>query len=131
MTLADLIARVEGLTEPSREVDAWVGYFTDLFEDDLSWKDKIDRFGIEHAVSAATNYNNVWRTALPPYTASIDAVVALIERELPEADWTAYKDGNGAVHGVLVWGCATPALALLSAFLRALDAIAQRNGGKT
>lgn len=83
MQIEALIERLEGLSGPDREVDAWIGYHTNLVVDEMSWRDKIDRFGIEHAVKSATSHQNVWCGALPAYSASLDAAIALVEKVLP------------------------------------------------
>lgn len=156
MTLADLIARVEGLTGPSAEVDAEVAVLCDRY------RLKQSKATGKWAVFAAPFEPGKWASAsgcssrddairslssflsLPRYTASIDAVVALIERELPgyghgylplfykEKPFAGVIGADGASIDLLtatIVGGETPALALLSTFLRALDAIA--NGGKT
>lgn len=81
---------------------------------------------------------------LLPYdiTASIDAAVALVEKKLPGWGWYARKDSEGShgqgcfagltypKHNNVTPGsatCATPALALIAALLRAL--IAHNNTG--
>ncbi len=85
--LSELISRLEKAEGPDREIDAWIGYHTDLAVEGMSWRAKIDRFGIDHAMKAATSDSNIWSTSLPPYTASLDATVALIERVLPGWGW--------------------------------------------
>ena len=71
--------------------------------------------------------------AIPPrYCTSIDAVVALIEQANTKFDWSLFFDNEEALAGCQPAsedGCdltdtpgATPALALLLAFLRAMEA---------
>jgi hypothetical protein len=99
----NIIERVRGLTGPDREVDAVVFEFFG----GLSW------------------------VVPPAYTASLDAVVSLIERELPSYRWQCGNDGPG----ISAFGFVgrddepahlgeTPALALL---LAALTAIKERD----
>jgi len=71
----------------------------------------------------------------PAYTASLDAITALIERELPGAMWSAcvMEEGpfaqiirvmpdGGYVGGLTASNAATPCLALTAAFLSAMIA---------
>lgn len=142
--LAELIARVEGLKGPDREVDAHVAVA-------IYGGARIDDGG---------KYPGWWFTDLtehlkaPRYTASIDAVVALIERELPGWWWKCgtccvsddaciAPDFNSPKHGERLKAQFFPlvpgseldagfdvdrrppgnvAIALLEAFLRALEA---------
>ncbi len=64
----------------------------------------------------------------PRYSESLDAVVALVERVLPDATWTIHSNGNAIVYpgGKRQFSDTAPtdALALLTALLKAL--IAQR-----
>lgn len=132
---AKLIERLEKAEAGSRELDCWIGYHADLLVDDMSWREKIDKFGIEHALNAATSYSNVWRTQLPHYSTSIDAAVALVERLLP--GWTIASIGQDdgkrwhaelrkgyrtSYSTVALAGSPTPALALCLAALKALEA---------
>ena len=63
--------------------------------------------------------------ARAPYTASLDAITALIERELPDYDYTCGKTNGGlTIHAQcgsheMAFGSA-PALALCGAFCRAM-----------
>jgi len=134
--LSELIERLEKATGPDREIDAWIGYHTDLMNDDMSWRAKIDSFGIDHAMRAATSGSNVWRVALPNYTASLDATVALIERVLPgwckqlfeQDDHTWHARVRSPEYRLVATdrdahdGYPTPAIALLLALLRAKEA---------
>jgi len=68
----------------------------------------------------------------PKLTASLDAAVALVERMLPDHDWSLFADNGEAIAGVMPAsedGCdeaishgATPAIALLIALFRAMEA---------
>jgi hypothetical protein len=117
MSLASLIAEVEKLTGPNYE--------------------------IERRVTEVTGYPNVYRqpdgtiphnATFPAFTASLDAVVALIERE--GLEWLRKSPDAMTVYAPLTdeqearkeWAVhfsaagATPAIALLAAALRALEA---------
>lgn len=85
MTGEELIERLEGLSGPDREVDCWIGCLQDFTDEygDYDWKAKVDKFGIEHALKAATSGVNVWSRWLPHYTASLDAGLALLEEIKP------------------------------------------------
>lgn len=127
-----LIERLENLTEPDREADAWIGYATNLVHDDMSWREKIDRFGIEHAMKAVTSYSNIWREALPRYTGSIDAATSLAEHlgfdcsvvtGPPSARvWSAPWAKHDVDPGPIV-EAATPAIALCIAAVKAAPSI--------
>lgn len=104
--ITKLIARVEALTGPDREVD--------------------------HAIHEATNppLRAGYRFgSVPKYTASLDAAVALTERALPGQEWsTGVKDGQAwgkvrvnHLHSIADEG-PTPAIALILATLKALGA---------
>lgn len=101
-TLEALIARVEKCTGPDREIDQQVWQMFDT-------------------------PNPIWHDR---YTASLDAVVALVEWEFPEhsCPWTVrqalggrqyYADIEGGEDFYCEAYASTPALALLLAFLRA------------
>lgn len=135
MTLSALIARVEEGMGPDREIDCLVAAETDIQIDGVSasWKALVAQFGIEWAVSVANDYHSIWRTELPRYTTSLDAVLSLIEQKLPGWEWRVIRLGNSCFG--TVWpagwhdnGCKgaeaeTPARALLAATLLALSAL--------
>lgn len=115
-TLEALLSRVESATGADRELD----------------------YDIPRAIARPPE-GAIWTTDrdyYPPITSSLDAVLALVERELPGWKWTAtnigYDDGawQGKPGALLkhpassdrptAKACAaTPALALLAALLRA------------
>jgi len=110
MTLDSIIERLEKAEGGDRELDCWIGYVADLREDDMSWRGKIDKFGIDHAVAAATGYSNVWRSVLPYYTSSMNAAITLVETMLPGWAWKVgtccvsddawvTPDFNSPIHG--------------------------------
>lgn len=94
--LAGLIERVEKCTGPDVILDHDIARYLD---------------GYRHAT---------WQ---PPLTASLEAVVALIERELPGRTWDIRASQVPQLYighaGQYVASAPTPALALLLAFLKA------------
>lgn len=73
----------------------------------------------------------------PPYTSSVDAVLALIEKKLPGWGWSVHRDDDYHLGPLFYWASVTklemapityrtraptPALALLLALLTALEA---------
>lgn len=153
MSLASLIAEVEKLNSPSREVDCEVAIALCIlpewcrFNGDEIFYVRKTVIGPEVAVTRpgkrkSSGDRPVWQTTdyapgdiLPAYTASIDAVVALIERELPGWMWTLNGDKGeydaclSTDHGRFLITEDTErygkgpngAIALLLAFLRALE----------
>lgn len=118
--LSTLIERVRGLTGPDREVDIaivkalypFIGECSPLCADDepIFWREPF------------------YKQPCPPLTASLDAIVALIERD-GAWDWSIFRDNGEVIAGVQPapeGGCdiadahaPTPAIALLIAFLEA------------
>lgn len=128
----DLIARVERATGPDREIDALICERFDLPKCELPdcYPDIMLR--IINRVKAGGEDG-----CIPRYTESLDAVVGLIERELPGWAWNVErfprvraqiaepimtKFGPGIGVRAEATDTATPALALLLAFLRAHEA---------
>lgn len=133
MTLSTLIAKVEALTGPSREVDARVCI-------------AIQYGGVNSEGATNVRTDEDWDgdllfeigaveccNPIPPLSASIDAVVALIERELPGAEFdltnlygvasaTLPLNGGDQSYETGRNECGILACALLAAFLRALEA---------
>lgn len=121
--LFSLAARVGALTGPDREVDAEVARA-------FGWRyvPPADR---PHSWYGWRSSTGRWEIAPPDCAASVDAVLALIARELPGWSWLMAFNGEAAVCDVHTrpigvvgaWPAhakaATPALALLSAALRA------------
>lgn len=119
--MSDLITKLEGLTEPCRECDEEVARLDGWITEEIR---EVGRFPFTVWVR-----NNFQTIAPPAYTASVDAVLELIERELPGAYtflhneleegeeaplWTGYSFGHEGRHPL-------PAVALLIAFLRAKE----------
>ena len=91
-----------------------------------------------HVVSGEWNKHPVQLTswggeAVPDFTRSLDAITALIERELPEMQWLCRPDAKGGFGNLYpkshfdlvdypIWPsyAATPALALCAAFAKAM-----------
>lgn len=118
MTLSDLITRVESATGPDREIDAAVAEVV------LGWRPyQVADFISSTAWFAKDGERTV---EVPLYTASIDAVEALIRREMPAFSIVVSGPrSDGRFWGEVGRGyaeAATPALALLLAFLRAVEA---------
>lgn len=140
MTRQELIERLEKAEGADRELDCWLGYHADLTVDEMPWREKIDRFGIDHALNAAKSNQNIWSSALSPYTASIDAAVGLVATSLPGWYWrtgqtSLFPNGWALVSrhhpdhcterdeaGSSDGKAATPAIALCISVLKALEA---------
>lgn len=140
--LADLIARVEGLKGPDRNVDAAVecavvGLRKTSYATNPRLAKQSGRVTVDYP---PPGWKNRWTHGTyhaPRYTASLDAVVALIERELPGWDIvTQSRDGIGSVvlaepkdgkpWGECIKAASSPLdrpmpLAYCLAFLRALE----------
>jgi len=127
---ADWIAlaeRCEKATGTDREIDGdiahaakqFVDYLTRVPERPWLWAEFVDPDDWE-----------CWEA--PEYTASLDAITAMIERELPKMQWLCRPDKEGGFANlyrrgddgwaIMSWPChaATPALALCAAFCRAM-----------
>lgn len=123
---SDLIAKLEALDGPDREVDADI-YIA--FNIPMERAGRIDRLGgcvgwwpkdapYESAVD------------VPRYTASLDAAIALVERVLP-GNHLRIDIGDDGLHAANIFGdwgdshanaSSSPAIALLIALLRAKEA---------
>lgn len=125
MHLSELITRLEKLTGPDKEIDFWLSarLFDPSHETDEALQADIDLVGIDGMVIDA------------PFTASLDAAVALTERLLP--GWTIASIGQDDRKGwhaelreghrtsystVQLAGAPSPAIALVLATLRAYAA---------
>jgi hypothetical protein len=118
--MPDLISRLEGLTEPC-------GFTDELVADETGWHRHEDETGKVWRVrpdGASLRYS-----AAPAVTASVDAVLELIERELPGLNWSLVGFENAYAIASIGEGDAVvsdgkhplPAVALLIAFLRAKE----------
>jgi hypothetical protein len=128
--LGDLIARVEGATGADREIDIAIacavrnppiGVSRSTWE---SWPGQDGRFtGLIHCGGFTIERP-------PEFTASLDAALALCERVLPSVFWNVGVSDTKAPRYSADVACPgsgerpgyTPALAVLSALLRALQA---------
>lgn len=132
MTLSDLITAVERAERPSREIDAAV--FAHFFAGGA----EAFHHGVNENVPAGwvilkPETGTITSAESEPFTASIDAVVALIRRQMPGAS-NGYSDQSDhnvtAFVGDAIEVCRpTPALALLLAFLRAARARQENDNG--
>jgi hypothetical protein len=89
--LKALIERVEKATGPDREIDALVfGWLEGLKRNDGTfWIG--GRFQFEHPTKRHPNGPAalyIDEAQVPEYTSSLDAVVAMIERQMPGAEWS-------------------------------------------
>ena len=151
-TLLSLAARVEALTGPSKEVDRAVARVVGWFRVEprhsrsryggwIAPDDFIGAYRDGSPMLDGLHGTTIWRDP-PSWTASVDAVIALIERELPgwRVEQIAWEPEPGGRVGAAIRSltdasrredsgpCATPALALLAAALRANAARAQGEG---
>lgn len=119
--LTTLIDRVRGLTGPDREVDAMIYHCFPSYVDDRGHTFLSRDIDAQIVVYVKTE-NGTVSPPVPAYTASLDAVVSLIERELPGHGWFVDSANCAGVHefGGPVQRGNTPALALLLAFLTAM-----------
>lgn len=137
---ANLLSRLQGLTAPDREVDARIHYAlfpeTEVLLDPGDMRTKRPgRYGplSEMPMDCWTDYDAICHhIGAQPYTASLDAAVALCERGLPGWGYMAGKihdRGEASLNWMPAQGfwqynteAATPAIALLIAILTALEA---------
>jgi hypothetical protein len=134
MTYSEILARLETATGPDREIDCMIGHAIDFKVEGMSFRQYADRRKQDWATIAeicAPGLGAVLVRYLPTYTASLDAVVALIESELPGWWWQVRSLAGGKFtaaaaesprperQGKGSFGL-TPPLALLTAAIRAL-----------
>ena len=119
--LDTLIDRVRGLTGPDREVDREIGLTI------CGWTTAVDQWG-EALMVDGNRYPDHPGSEYPTFTDGLDAVVSLVERELPGFSWQVGTNGPDATpFGWVGRGyeashlAATPTLALLLAFLAAME----------
>lgn len=128
--LTELAKRVEAATGPDRELDAEIAIAIDLKlpHDDYGARDAARRGGAARLAEMGECHQNVWRTYLPRYTASLDSAMTLV----PEGyEWAVNWGGNSVANVNRIGdgypihcGCAaTPSLALTAAALGARAAM--------
>lgn len=118
--LSQLLEKVRTATGPDRAIDR------DIAEHIVGTRFRSTKRGREWLEDSHGGVET-WVRQATPYTTSLDAIVALIERELPGWWWKATKTGRadmelvGSMPFVSVGvNAKTPALALCAAFLSAL-----------
>lgn len=123
---ANLLSRLQGLSAPDREVDALIWLQLTPGATRKQWSYIHTATQRECHVDETRNADGRL-TIVPELTASLDAAVALCERVLPGYDWiVGHTNGGLTIHAQvgqneMVFG-ETPAIALLIALLRALEA---------
>ena len=122
----ELAERCEQATGPDRKIDAAMAKALGLVPSGLTP-------GTSRGYEARFSNSTVWIWDAPYYTASLNAITALIDRELPGSMRSIRKhpDGeavaqvwNSQVVGETPrqrWCCASEALALCAAFCRAMN----------
>ncbi|RUM98979.1 hypothetical protein EET67_04885 [Pseudaminobacter arsenicus] len=132
---SDLIAKLEKLDGPSREVDAEIATCVDRYvtRPNKGWPDKID-YGRLEADGLVTWPGHGFDQLVPAYTARLDAALALVERVLPRmwrsiewagtskppSEWPVVEFGIGDFKGKAQ--AKTAPIALLIALLKAKEA---------
>ena len=130
--MGSLIERARSATGPDRELDADI--YLGLLGGEVQWRQAnytMEMYPVARRPSA-NHVGGYEHEQVPLYTASIDAVLALVERCLP--GWWVHGLGKSPLHGL--WWCTlysldakkaveveefdTPPLAILSALLQAL-----------
>lgn len=142
---AALAERCENATGPDRDIDCEI--IVASFGGEIVWKTA--NYTMEqypaHRIASRSYIGGFANEHVPALTASLDAITALIERELPAAwVWTLGQNIHHRAWGVSInnlnddgepysvcWGAskASPALALCAAFCRA-KAAQKLEGGK-
>jgi hypothetical protein len=91
--LSDLLERVRNAAGPDRELDVIIAYITydEIPNLSCTFREFVHIHDNFAEVAARAEAHHCIRTALPRYTASIDAALALVARVLP--GW----------HGALTW----------------------------
>lgn len=134
--LADLIERVGGATGPDRELDAAIAVHFKIIAAKMFGL--ADGYIYEFRVSEDLVNVEVWSTcgdgrdqrqlrrAPNAYTASLDAALGLVERVLPGMHWRLWRSETAKAFAADIGDndtayAPTPALALLSSMLRAVE----------
>ena len=143
VSIEELIARLEKASGPDREIDFDIWCMEHGFQ--IVWESNRAFFAREQEhgpiafidpTERSRNFylNSNYEKGVPCFTASLDAIVSLIERKLPGWGWFLRRepDGSWSCSGLtfpdapnVTPGAATakmPTLALCLAFLKALQA---------
>lgn len=127
--LEDLIQRLEGAEEGSRELDVRVAYAIDFQCQDVGTQLRqfVDMIGVEAFTERADRYQSIWSTALPAFSTSVDAALSLMpfpdqgfrllqmQNGVCQAEVAADEEGDGYEMG----DAETPALSICLAALKA------------
>lgn len=111
-TLRSLQSRIQQATGPDRELDKAIAYALEWsFPGWLSFEEHKAKHGPDTAWVAHSNWINDGLTKgaqLPPWSASLDACVALLHEVLPGCEW-GKQDGHFKVYGGFgyAWSCAS------------------------
>lgn len=89
--LLKLAERCEQAEGPDREIDVLIGEAIDLVvDDDVSLRTSLRLVGsLAAMVTKAECHQNIWRTELPRYSASLDAAMA---RSAKAGGWPMWQD---------------------------------------
>jgi len=123
---SDLITRLSKLDAPDREVDAQIEVAVRRIEAARSGLAE-EYWANWQASPDGTVYDPHTRYSSQPFTASVDAAIALAERVLPGWGWLTQNCGSPKAivvkdDDIYETQAATPAIALLIALLRAKEA---------
>jgi len=131
--LRELLERVRKAEGPDRELDAELAIC-------FGWQYRSRKGRGREWLDDSFGSVETWVRQPPAFTASLDAITALIERELPGQAWTLGKnvhyhywqctfialDENGNPFGLASsHAAATPEIAMVAAFLSAKAALAE------
>lgn len=102
---SDIIERLEKATEPDRALDYRIAYLVDLRIEGMSctvreYCDNLSGMDLTQIVASGDRHTSILRHELPPYTASLDAAIALVEAKLPGWSWGAGRDDGRYSSGV-------------------------------
>lgn len=124
-TLLALADRCEKAGEADRLLDAKIAIAIDLQAyEGYGARDAAKHGGAAWLADKGECHQNIWREALPRYTASLDAALTLVPDNHGHVIWSPIgKPPSAAIETPLGWSdyskAATPALALCAAALRA------------
>ena len=145
-----LAERIKKATEPNREIDARISvavgavvmHFSGVIGKWAFWTTPVEPNQCACFSNVSGNEDDAFRalselTFAPRYTASLDDITALIEREFPDSKWAALRREIGtkamldpipakdkidpALRTAIYADAETPALALCAVFCRAMS----------